>query len=93
MTAMDRSWTLLGADGLAFESPVPGALGGNGRARIYGRLECRSALRALRTDGYAEHRVFFLDCESARSAGYRPCGTCLRDDYLTWKAGLDPAHA
>lgn len=84
MTEAHRTWTLLGGDGTAYESPVPGTLGGNGRARIYGRLDCWSALRALRQGGYADHRVFFLDAATARAAGYRPCGHCLRTEYREW---------
>ena len=42
------SWTLVGADGRSYESAVPGRLGGHRRSRIYGRLDCPSALRALR---------------------------------------------
>lgn len=87
MTAEPRTWTLLGRDGTAYESPVPGTLGGNGKARIYGRLDCGSALSALRRGGYAEHRVFFADRETALAAGYRPCGNCLRAEYREWKAG------
>lgn len=86
MTEEPRTWTLLGRDGTAYESPVPGTLGGNGKARIYGRLDCGSALAALRRGGYAEHRVFFADRETALAAGYRPCGTCLRVEYREWKA-------
>ena len=86
MTEEPRTWTLLGRDGTAYESPVPGTLGGNGKARIYGRLDCGSALAALRRGGYAEHRVFFADRETALAAEYRPCGTCLRAEYREWKA-------
>lgn len=86
MTEEPRTWTLLGRDGTAYESPVPGTLGGNGKARIYGRLDCGSALAALRRGGYAEHRVFFADRETALAAGYRPCGNCLRAEYREWKA-------
>lgn len=86
MTEEPRTWTLLGRDGTAYESPVPGTLGGNGKARIYGRLDCGSALAALRRGGYAEHRVFFADRETALAAGYRPCGTCLRAEYRERKA-------
>jgi hypothetical protein len=86
MTEEPRTWTLLGRDGTAYESPVPGTLGGNGKARIYGRLDCGSALAALRRGGYAEHRVFFADRETALAAEYRPCGNCLRAEYREWKA-------
>jgi hypothetical protein len=86
MTQAQHTWTLLGTDGTAYESLVPGTLGGNSRARIYGRLDCGSALAALRKGGYARHRVFFVDAQTAHAAGFRPCGTCLRDEYREWKA-------
>lgn len=86
MTQPSRTWTLLGGDGSPYESPVPGTVGGNAKDRIYGRLDCGSALAALRRGGYAEHRVFFADAETARAAGYRPCGNCLRSEYAEWKA-------
>jgi hypothetical protein len=80
-----RTWRLLGADGDVFQSAVPGTLGGNAKGHIYGRLDCPSALRAVRQGGYIEHRVFFLDAPTAVRAGYRPCGTCLREDYRRWR--------
>ena len=84
-----RTYTLVGADGEPYTSSEPGRLGGNRRGKIYGRLDCPSALRALRAlrnGGYADHRVFFADDATARAAGYRPCGTCLREAYRQWKA-------
>jgi hypothetical protein len=77
---------LVGADGKPCESEVPGTLGGNRRGKLYGRLDCPSALRALRQGGYVQHRVFFADEATAIAAGYRPCGTCLRVEYAAWKA-------
>jgi methylphosphotriester-DNA--protein-cysteine methyltransferase len=82
-------FTLTGADGKPFASEVPGTLGGNRRGRLYGRLDCPSALRAIRRGGYVRHRVFFADEATAVAAGYRPCGTCLRAEYDAWK----DAHA
>ncbi len=79
-------FTLLGADGKPCASEVPGTLGGNRRGKLYGRLDCPSALRALRQGGYVQHRVFFADEATAIAAGYRPCGTCLRAEYAAWKA-------
>jgi methylphosphotriester-DNA--protein-cysteine methyltransferase len=78
-------FTLVGADGKPYESAVPGALGGNRRGKLYGRLDCPSALRAIRQGGYVQHRVFFADEAAAVAAGYRPCGTCLRAEYAVWK--------
>ena len=79
------TWWLTGPDGERYESPTPGTLGGNGRARIYGRLDCPSALRAIRQGGYVRYRVFFADAQAAVAAGYRPCGICLRAEYAAWK--------
>jgi methylated-DNA-[protein]-cysteine S-methyltransferase len=67
-------YTLLDATGTPCASPVPGTLGGHRRARIYGRLDCPSALRAIAAGGYVRDRVFFADEATALAAGYRPCG-------------------
>ena len=77
-------YRLLAADGTLFESDVPGRLGGNRRLKIYGRLDCPSANRAL-AHGYARRRVFFRDEATAIAAGYRPCAKCLLERYLAWK--------
>jgi hypothetical protein len=83
-----REYTLIGADGLPHRSPRPGTLGGNSRSpRIYGRLDCSSALRAVaRAHTYARHRVFFADEATARAAGYRPCANCMPAEYAAWKS-------
>ena len=76
---------LIGADGESYDSRTAGTLGGHRRTRIYGRLDCPSALRAIARGGYVTHRVFFADDHDAIAAGYRPCAVCLLDAYLTWK--------
>jgi methylphosphotriester-DNA--protein-cysteine methyltransferase len=83
------TWTLIGADGRPNESDVPGTLGGHRGSRIYGRLDCPSARRAIERGGYVASRVFFLDEDDAIAAGYRPCAVCLPERYREWKAG-DP---
>src|SRR5918911_822121 len=55
------TWRLLGADGRFHDSHTPGAWGGHRRNRIYGRLDCPTALRALARGGYRSQRVFFAD--------------------------------
>lgn len=78
-------YTLLRPDG-PYESDTPGTLGGNGKGRLYGRLDCPAALRALtQGDAYARHRVFFADEATAVACGYRPCGRCLPQEYRAWK--------
>lgn len=79
-------YTLTGPDGRPYRSPVPGTLGGYRRKRLYGRLDCPSALRAIARGGYIRHRVFFADEATAIAAGYRPCAGCLPERYAHWKA-------
>jgi methylphosphotriester-DNA--protein-cysteine methyltransferase len=79
-------YKLIGAEGQAVLSPVPGTLGGYRPRRIYGRLDCPSALRAIAKGGYVKHRVFFTDEKTARAAGYRPCAKCMPEQYKRWKA-------
>jgi methylphosphotriester-DNA--protein-cysteine methyltransferase len=79
----EKLYRLIGQDGAEVLSAVPGTLGGNRRRKIYGRLDCRSAIGSLPT-GYAKHRVFFADEAAATAAGYRPCETCMHAEYGTW---------
>ena len=83
---MSQIWKLVGPDGRPYTSAVPGTLGGNRRNRIYGRLDCPAALRAIARGGYVTYRVFFLTEEHALAAGYRPCAVCLPVAYARWKA-------
>ena len=81
-----KTYKLLAADGTTFESKTQGTLGGNSKARIYGRLDCSAANGAL-SKGYAMHRVFFANEHGAVQAGYRPCGRCMVLQYKDWKSG------
>ena len=80
------TYTLIGPDGGPYESVTPGTLGGHRATRIYGRLDCPSALWAIERGGYVAHRVFFADETTATAAGYRPCARCLPDEYRRWRA-------
>ncbi|MCF2527703.1 Ada metal-binding domain-containing protein [Yinghuangia soli] len=84
-----RRYTLTGPDGRPYRSEVPGVLGGYRRGRLFGRLDCPSALRAIARGGYIRERVFFADEAAARAAGYRPCAVCLPDLYARWKSGRE----
>ena len=84
MTA--RTYTLLGPDRQPYQSRTPGMLGGHRQGRIYGRLDCPAALRAITRGGYIRNRVFFGDEQTAVAAGYRPCAVCLPKEYAQWKA-------
>jgi methylphosphotriester-DNA--protein-cysteine methyltransferase len=79
-------YSLLDRDGKPYRSAVPGTLGGNRRSRLYGRLDCPAALRALTRGGYVAVRVFFAEEATARQAGYRPCAVCLPAAYADWKS-------
>jgi hypothetical protein len=79
-------YRLLDSAGRQYLSPTPGRVGGHHQSKIYGRLDCRAALRAIARGGYVAHRVFFADEPTALAAGYRPCAVCRPDAYRTWKA-------
>jgi methylphosphotriester-DNA--protein-cysteine methyltransferase len=82
-----RTYRLIGPDGARYESATRGTLGGHRRTKLYGRLDCRAALRALERGGpYASHRVFFADELTAIKAGYRPCAVCMPSEYRDWKS-------
>lgn len=80
-----RRYTLLGADRKPYQSDTPGTLGGHRRSRIYRRLDCLAALRAIANGGYVQHRVFFADEATASAAGYRSCAMCMPKEYAVWK--------
>ena len=82
-----KRYKLIGADGRPYDSAAPGTLGGHKASRIYGRLDCPSAMRAINQGGYTKHRVFFADEATAVAAGYRPCARCMPEQYRSWKTG------
>lgn len=63
-------------------------LGGNAKLKIYGRLTCNSGKRMKK-----ENRVFFHDETEAIRNGYRPCGHCMRNQYLQWKSGKNQVES
>lgn len=83
-----KMYRLLGADGKEYLSETSGTFGGNGKLKIYGRLDCPSALSSIRRfpGSYEKCRVFFADEKTALAAGYRPCGNCLREKYKEYMA-------
>ena len=86
MGAGTKGFKLLGADRKTYESSTMGEFGGASRSRLYGRLDCPSALAALKKGGpYKDERVFFADEATAIAAGYRPCARCLPEKYAAWK--------
>jgi methylphosphotriester-DNA--protein-cysteine methyltransferase len=82
----DKLYKLLNAKGEIYLSQTPGLYGGNKKLKIYGKLDCPSALRWIKEGHYIQNRVFFATEEDAIAAGYRPCGVCLPEKYAEWKA-------
>ncbi len=91
MSSARKQYILLGADGRPYRSTTHGTYGGNRRGKLYGRLDCTTALRAIARGGYVSHRVFFAAERIALAAGYRPCAVCLPDKYASWNANQHPA--
>lgn len=54
--------------------------GGNIQLKIYGKIDCTSGKRMQ-----VKNRVFFIHEAEALQAGFRPCGHCMRKEYLQWK--------
>ena len=83
---MGRTYRLLGRNGF-YLSRKPGKLGGTSNGKLYGRLDCPSALRALAqgSEYYIRNRVFFATERDAIACGYRPCARCLPEAYWKWK--------
>ena len=73
-----KRFTLVGVDGRPYLSEEKGTLGGHRRSKIYGRLDCPSALRWIAKGHYVRWRVFFEDEATAIMAGYRACKVCMR---------------
>jgi hypothetical protein len=73
-----KLYKLIGSDGKQYLSPNKGQFGGywRGKQKIYGRLDCKSALRWISKGHYVKYRVFFATREDAESAGFRPCKIC-----------------
>jgi methylphosphotriester-DNA--protein-cysteine methyltransferase len=79
------TYLLLDTTGSPYRSRVKGLWGGHRHTKIYGRLDCSSALRAIARGGYVADRVFFADEATAIAVGYRPCAVCCPDRYRAWK--------
>jgi methylphosphotriester-DNA--protein-cysteine methyltransferase len=85
MASGRKTYPLIGADGKPHSTAVKGTIGGHRRTRIFGRLDCPTALRAIARCCYVRHRVFFAETGTVWKAGYRPCAVCMPDAYRVWK--------
>lgn len=78
-----KEYKLLGINGVYF-SKIPGTCGGHKKLKIYGKLDCPSALRYIENGYYCDNRVFFESYEVANKLGYRPCSVCMKKEYKKW---------
>ena len=85
-------YKLLDENGKEYLSEEKGLLGGNKSLKIYGRLDCPSALKWIAKGYYVKNRVFFKDEETAIKAGYRPCAVCMPKEYKIWKEKQKNKH-
>ena len=85
-TQEPKLYTLTDANGTTYQSTEKGTLGGHRKLKIYGRLDCPSALSYIAKGEYTKYRVFFKDEATAIAAGYRPCARCMKEAYKKWKA-------
>jgi hypothetical protein len=84
-----KKYFLTDASNHQFLSDEPGQYGGHYKLKIYGRLDCPSALRYIKKGQYVRNRVFFANKETAVAAGYRPCSCCMPNEYKMWKNGKE----
>lgn len=82
-----KKYKLIGMNGKTYLSETKGLYGGHKRLKIYGKLDCKSALRHIEKGEYIKYRVFFADEKTALVAGYRPCSVCMKEHYQLWKKG------
>jgi hypothetical protein len=88
-----KTYPLTGPDGQPYERPAPGTLGGHRRGKLYGRLDCPAALRAIADGGYTRHRVFFADESIAIAADQgRPAESGGPSRYPPSTSEAGPAH-
>ncbi len=77
-TLVSKEYELISREGQSYMSPIKGLFGGycRGKQKLYGRLDCRSALQWIAKGHYVKYRVFFATRADAEGAGYRSCKIC-----------------
>ncbi len=80
-----KHYRLIDSNGKEYISDTKGTFGGHRTNKIYGRLDCATALIYIAKGQYVKHRVFFADEQTAICAGYRPCARCMPSEYKVWR--------
>ena len=81
----EKNYKLRDKNNKEYLSKIPGTIGGHKKLKIYGKLDCPSALKYIEKRQYINNRVFFENIDTAIEAGFRPCGKCMKKEYLEWK--------
>lgn len=71
-----KNYRILGPDNKTIFSEKKGKFGGHNKLKIFGKLDCKSAISWINRGEYAKYRVFFHEYEHAIAAGFRPCKKC-----------------
>lgn len=74
-----KLYTLLGPDSQFYASPYQAPYGGHSGVKLFGKLDCPSALMHIRRGHYVDQRVFFASFMDALALGYRACRRCSKD--------------
>lgn len=74
-----KTYRWLNSEGNIYLSPTKADYGGHLRLKIFGRLDCRSALSWIRRGHYVKYRIFSSEIEFQK-AGFRPCKVCTKKD-------------
>lgn len=82
---MEKYYKLINEERKEYLSTERGKLGGHKGLKVYGKLDCPTAIKWIEKGYYVTNRVFFKDEYDAIMAGYRPCGSCQKEKYQEWK--------
>lgn len=80
-----KEYKLIDEFGQTYLSKIPGSIGGHKKLKIYGKMDCKSALSWIEKGHYINNRVFFENEFIAIKNGYRPCAKCMKKEYNEWK--------
>lgn len=81
----EKEYKLRDGNNKEYITKIPGTVGGNKKLKIYGKIDCPSALKYIEKGYYVNNRVFFDNIDTAKKAGYRPCAKCMKKEYIEWK--------
>jgi hypothetical protein len=66
-TFSQKTSTLMGPDKKLYKSETPGTYGGHRKTKVYGRMDCPVALRAIEKGGYVRVTGTVLRCKHSNN--------------------------